>query len=69
MWSRAKTCTRAASMFSSGSGVRDVGKKKTPGRVSSGRYSSMIKGYVKGARNVKPFLRLESTRSGSPERR
>jgi len=38
-----QTRARAANIVSSVSEVRDVGKRKTPVRVSSGRYSSMIK--------------------------
>mgnify|MGYP007079439505 CR=1 FL=1 len=34
------------------------GNKKRPRGVSSGRKTSMIKVWVKGARNVKLFLRL-----------
>lgn len=44
------------------------GKQKRPQGLSSGRKSSMIKGYVKGARNVKPFLRVESTCSGASKK-
>ena len=41
------------------------GNQKRPRGVSSGRNSSMIKGYVKGARNVNPFCSVESMRSVS----
>ena len=36
-------------------------KQKRPRGISSGRKLLMIKGYVKGARNVKLFLCVEST--------
>jgi hypothetical protein len=45
------------------------GKQKRPQGLSFGRKSSMIKGYVKGARNVKPFLRVESMCSAVPQKR
>ncbi|ACM03926.1 Hypothetical Protein RSKD131_4066 [Cereibacter sphaeroides KD131] len=37
---------------------------KAPARGSSGRNSSMVPCYVKGGSFVKPFLRVDSMRSG-----
>jgi uncharacterized protein (DUF983 family) len=37
-----------------------VSKEKRPGELSPGRNSSMIKGYVKGARNVNRKCESES---------
>ena len=47
-------------MPASGSGSAMWGNQKRPRGGSSGRNSSMIKGYVKGARNVNPFCGVES---------
>jgi hypothetical protein len=44
------------------------GKQKRPQGLSSGRKSSMIKGYVKGGSFVKPFLSVESTCSGASKK-
>lgn len=44
-------------------------ENETPARVSSGRNSSMIKGYVKGGSFVKLFFDVESIPSGRPRRR
>jgi len=44
-------------------------ENETPARVSSGRNSSMIKGYVKGSSFVKPFFDFESMPSGQTRRR
>jgi len=57
---------RAAGMAGGRVGIRDMGKRKRPRGISSGRYSSMIKEYVKEARNVKPFFSLKLTRSAQP---
>ncbi len=55
------------------SGVRTFDPRcqenETPARVSSGRNSSMIKGYVNMGSFVKPFFDVESTSSGHPRRR
>ena len=44
-------------------------ENETPARVSSGRNSSMIKGYVNGGSFVKSFFDVESIPSGQPRRR
>jgi hypothetical protein len=58
----------AGGMASVRIGVRDVGKINAPARSFLWVQFFMIKGYVKGARNVKPFLRVESTCSADTKK-
>ena len=49
------------------SAIAVLGKQKRPRGLSSGRNSSMIKGYVKGARKVNPKCESESHYLSSPD--